>query len=102
MSAQGIITSTSSSTFSASFTVGTETHTFVGQFSPPVPSFATESDKVELKYGDDDDLKGSRAFSGELGKSNISLLFSNPVTMDGPLVTERPAKVIIYGTGTWS
>ncbi|KAF8890652.1 hypothetical protein BD779DRAFT_239896 [Infundibulicybe gibba] len=98
--ARGTLSTMSSSTLVARFTVDDAVHIYSAKFYPSLPSFGT--DEITLTFDNLGQLIGTPAFSGEVGVNSIRLMLSSSgVEMNGDLNRHMNQKYTISGTGAW-
>ncbi|KAH9478710.1 hypothetical protein JR316_0009170 [Psilocybe cubensis] len=99
--AQGSISATSSTRFTATFVLpgsGLQAN-FAGDFSSSVQTF--NSANAVVTYNKESDLTGTREFSGQIGVTNIKLTLTNGVTIQGILDMPISPADSVSGSGVW-
>jgi hypothetical protein len=98
--AKGFVTSTSHSTFIATFLVNDLQYIYAGNISPSVQSFACNN--AILTYTSAEDLVASRGWSGKIGMENVTMNIVNGPSITGPLDMPISPASVANGSGIWN
>ncbi|KAH9477454.1 hypothetical protein JR316_0009667 [Psilocybe cubensis] len=100
--AQGRITGTSGTRFTATFVLpgsGMQVN-YLGNFSSSIQTF--NSANATLKYNADNELTATRQFDGQLGVNNIKLTLTNGPVIEGVLDMPISPPSSVSGSGVWA
>jgi len=84
--------------FIARFTIDEQEHMVIGSFSKALPEFFTA---VQIKFDSTEQLTGFHAFTGQVGKAHVNLVFQNKPVISGTFATALEEGNTVTGFGTW-